>query len=65
MVHLKLNKSIKIIQKDVLEVGYTFPIVETATVVGFEINVGDRVLKRKMQRKGEAKKEYQKNIVKR
>lgn len=50
--------------KDVLEVGYTFPIVETATVVGFEINVGDRVLRGKCKEKGEAKKEYQKNIVK-
>lgn len=50
--------------KDVLEVGYTFPIVETATVVGFEINVGDRVLKGKCKEKSEAKKEYQKNIVK-
>ena len=50
--------------KDVLEVGYTFPIAETATVVGFEINVGDKVLKGKCKEKGEAKKEYQKNIVK-
>lgn len=50
--------------KDVLEVGYTFPIVETATVVGFEINVGDKVLKGKCKEKGEAKKEYQNNIVK-
>lgn len=50
--------------KDVLEVGYTFPIVETATVVGFEINVGDKILKGKCKEKGEAKKEYQKNIVK-
>lgn len=50
--------------KDVLEVGYTFPIVETATVVGFEINVGNRVLKGKCKEKGEAKKEYQRNIVK-
>lgn len=50
--------------KDVLEVGYTFPIVETATVVGFEINVGDKVLKGKCKEKGEAKKEYQKNIIK-
>lgn len=50
--------------KDVLEVGYTFPIVETATVVGFEINVGDKVLKGKCKEKGGAKKEYQKNIVK-
>ena len=50
--------------KDVLEVGYTFPIVETATVVGFEINVGDKVLKGKCKEKGEVKKEYQRNIVK-
>lgn len=50
--------------KDVLEVGYTFPIVETATVVGFEINVGDRVLKGKCKEKSEAKKEYQRNIEK-
>ena len=50
--------------KEVLEVGYTFPIVETATVVGFEINVGDKVLRGKCKEKGEAKKEYQKNIVK-
>ena len=50
--------------KDVLEVGYTFPIVETATVVGFEINAGDKVLKGKCKEKGEAKKEYQRNIVK-
>ncbi len=49
--------------KNVLEVGYTFPIVETATVVGFEINVGDKVLKGKCKEKGEAKKEYQRNIV--
>ena len=50
--------------KDVLEVGYTFPIVETATVVGFEINIGDKILKGKCKEKGEAKKEYQRNIVK-
>ncbi len=50
--------------KDILEVGYTFPLVETATVVGFEINVGDRVLKGKCKEKGEAKREYQRNIVK-
>ena len=50
--------------KDVLEVGYTFPIVETATVVGFEINVGDKVLKGKCKEKGEAKKDYLRNMVK-
>ena len=50
--------------KEVLEVGYTFPIVETATVVGFEIYVGEKVLKGKCKEKGEAKKEYQENLVK-
>ena len=50
--------------KSTLEVGYTFPIAETATVVGFEINIGDKVLKGKCKEKGEAKKEYIKNIVK-
>ena len=49
---------------EVLEVGYTFPIVETATVVGFEIYVGDKVLKGKCKEKGEAKKEYLRNMVK-
>ena len=49
---------------DVLEVGYTFPIVETATVVGFEINIGNKILKGKCKETSKAKKEYQKNIVK-
>ena len=43
--------------KEVLEVGYTFPIVETATIVGFEVDIGDKVLKGKCKEKGEAKKE--------
>ncbi len=50
--------------KDVLEVGYTFPIVETATVVGFEIHVGDKILKGKCKEKAAAKEEYQRNMVK-
>lgn len=49
--------------KDVLEVGYTFPIVETATVIGFEINIGDKILKGKCKEKGKAKKEYQRSMV--
>ena len=49
--------------KEVLEVGYTFPIVETATVVGFEIRVGDKVLKGKCKEKEAAKEEYQRNMV--
>ena len=36
--------------KEVLEVGYTFPIVETATVVGFEIKVGDKIFYVKIKR---------------
>ena len=49
--------------KDLLEVGYTFPIVKTATVVGFEITIGDKVLKGKCKEKEEARKEYQQNLV--
>ncbi len=48
---------------DILEVDYTFPIVETATVIGFEINVGDKVLKGKCKAREEAKREYLENIV--
>ena len=48
----------------VLEVGYTFPIVDSATVVGFEIKVGDKHLKGVCKEKGEAKKEYAENLVK-
>ena len=43
--------------KEVLEVGYTFPIVETATVVGFEIKAGDKILKGKCKEKGGAKRQ--------
>ncbi|MCR5262078.1 MAG: VWA domain-containing protein [Candidatus Gastranaerophilales bacterium] len=48
----------------VLEVGYTFPIAETATVVGFEVCIGDKVLKGQCKETSKAKKEYAKNIVK-
>ena len=50
--------------KHVIEAGYTFPIAESATVVGFEIVIGDKILKGKVKEKSKAKKEYQKNIVK-
>lgn len=50
--------------RKVLEVGYTFPIAETATVVGFEVHVGDKVMKGKCKETAQAKKEYTKNIVK-
>ena len=59
----EIEQTFKNNTKNVLEVGYTFPIVETATVIGFEINVGDKILKGKCKEKGEAKKEYQRNIV--
>ena len=50
--------------KKVLEVGYTLPIAETATVVGFEVHIGDKVLKGQCKETSKAKKEYTKNIVK-
>lgn len=50
--------------RNVLEVDYTFPIIETATIVGFEIIVGEKHLKGKCKEKEKAKKEYQENIVK-
>ncbi len=59
----EIEQTFKNNTKNVLEVGYTFPIVETATVIGFEINVGDKILKGKCKEKGEAQKEYQRNIV--
>ena len=48
----------------VLEVEYVFPIVDTATVTGFEITVGDKVIKGKCKDKNEAKKDYAENLVK-
>ena len=60
----EIEQTYKNNQKKVLEVGYTFPIVETATVVGFEINVGDKVLKGQCKETSEAKKEYTENMVK-
>lgn len=50
--------------KNILEVGYTFPIVDTATVVGFEVKVEEKILRGKCKEKSAAKKEYQRNIVK-
>ena len=48
----------------ILEVGYTFPIVDTATVVGFEVIVGDKILKGRCKETEKAREEYQRNIVK-
>lgn len=50
--------------KKTLEVGYTFPIVESATVTGFEILVGDKLLKGVCKETKSAKKEYLKNLLK-
>ena len=44
---------------EVLEVGYTFPIADSATVVGFEIDVGDKILKGVCKENETAKREYQ------
>lgn len=44
---------------EVLEVGYTFPIADSATVVGFKINVGDKFLKGVCKENEIAKREYQ------
>ena len=44
---------------EVLEVGYTFPIADSATVVGFEIDVGDKILKGVCKENEIAKREYQ------
>lgn len=48
----------------VLEVCYTFPINDTATIIGFEVVVGDRVIKGKCKEKNKAEKEYCDNIIK-
>ena len=48
----------------VLEVTYTFPISATATVTGFTATVGDKVIKGKVKEKEEARKEYEKAMVK-
>ena len=48
----------------VLEVGYTFPIVETATVTGFSVKIGDKTLIGQCKETSKAKKEYTDNLVK-
>ena len=50
--------------KNVLEINYTFPIIETATVTGFTVNVGDKIIKGTCKEKKEAEKEYCENLVK-
>ncbi len=60
----EIEQTFKNNTSNVLEVEYTFPIVETATVIGFEIVIGDKVLKGKCKDKEKAKKEYHQNMVK-
>lgn len=48
---------------DVLEVGYTFPIADSATVVGLEVYVKDKVLKGICKENEIAKTEYQKKLT--
>lgn len=50
--------------KDILEVNYTFPIIDTATVTGFIVTVGDKVLHGVCKEKEEALKEYTESLVK-
>ena len=47
----------------VLEVTYTFPISATATVTGFTAQIGDKIIKGKVKAKEEARKEYEKAMV--
>jgi len=49
---------------EVLEVIYTFPISSTATVTGFTAKIGDKVIKGKVKEKDEARKDYEKAMVK-
>ena len=48
----------------VLEVIYTFPVSATATVTGFTAQVGEKIIKGKVREKEEARKEYEKAMVK-
>jgi Ca-activated chloride channel family protein len=45
------------------EVTYTFPISATATVTGFTATIGEKIIKGKVKEKEEAKKEYQKAML--
>jgi len=47
-----------------LEVTYTFPISSTATITGFTAQIGEKIIKGKVKEKEEAKKEYEKEMVK-
>lgn len=59
-----INQTFKNETKKTLEVEYTFPITETASITDFEAKINDKVLKGICKEKGKAQKEYQENIVK-
>ena len=48
----------------VLEVTYTFPISATATVIAFTATIGDKIIKGAVVEKEEARKQYEKAMVK-
>lgn len=51
-------------RKNPLEISYTFPITETATVTGFKVQVGEKIMHGICKEKEEAKKEYVNNLLK-
>lgn len=59
----EINQIFKNETKECLEVEYTFPMIETATIVKFEAKINEKILKGICKEKEEAKKEYQRNIV--
>lgn len=59
----EINQIFKNETKESLEVEYTFPMIETATIVEFEAKINEKVIKGICKEKEEARKEYQKNIV--
>lgn len=59
----EINQVFKNETKESLEVEYTFPIIETATIVEFEAKLNEKILKGICKEKEEARKEYQRNIV--
>lgn len=60
----EINQTFKNNTWKALEVDYTFPVIETASIVDFEARINNKVLKGICKEKGEALKEYQENIVK-
>lgn len=59
----EINQIFKNETKESLEVEYTYPVIETATIVEFEAKINEKILKGICKEKEEARKEYQKSIV--